>query len=61
MSQIAHNNFNNILVYEYCWKCGKIFEAPSPIPFCDEFCRREYFLEIRQDNDDTFREWAGAD
>ena len=38
--------------FSYCWKCGKSFDNPSLIPFCDDFCRNDYYKELAQDMDD---------
>lgn len=43
--QIKHNT--------YCWKCGKIINQGN---FCDEECRKEYYTEIRKENDAMYNE-----
>jgi hypothetical protein len=50
-----------VKLYKYCQKCGKDFETPSLDMFCCWECRKEYYAEIRQDNDDCFGEWIGRD
>jgi hypothetical protein len=50
-----------VKVYKYCIKCGKSFDAPSPISFCDDYCKNEYFSEIRKESDACFNEWCGKD
>lgn len=47
--------------YTYCIKCGVRFTTPSPTPFCDWDCRREYYQEIKKENDALFGEWIGRD
>lgn len=60
-----HKQSDNINTYKkeylYCIKCGRRFITPSPTPFCDQECRREYYQEIRQENDALFGEWIGRD
>lgn len=46
-------------VYKYCEKCGKQLEEESTLEFCDQWCRSEYFSEIRRENDALYREFSG--
>lgn len=48
---------------KYCAKCGKSIKDDgvgvkdiAGNMFCDNECKREYWLEIRQDWDDVYRE-----
>ena len=57
-----NNNNNNI----YCVKCGKhlkndVVKDILGNLFCDNECKREFWLELQQDNDDVFREIYGKD
>jgi len=45
-----------VKVYKYCEKCLKKFDTPSPIPFCDDFCRNEWFAENAKEIDIVWRE-----
>lgn len=60
-----HRQNDNINTYKneylYCIKCGRRFITPSPIQFCDQECRREYYQEIRKENDALLGEWIGRD
>lgn len=55
---------NNIT---YCCKCGRLIKYSDGVKdldeniFCDDYCRREFWLELRQDHDDVFREIYGKD
>jgi len=55
---------NNI---KYCMKCGSLIEYGKGVKdfkgndFCEGDCRNEFWLEIRQDHDDVFREVYGKD
>lgn len=44
-------------IINYCCKCLKSLSNNyvkdcAGNKFCDKFCRSEYYIEIRQDNDD---------
>lgn len=54
-------NINNKPKNKYCHKCGKRLENDLYTPFCDSYCRSEYYLEIRQDMDDCYGAWLGRD
>jgi hypothetical protein len=64
MTEIKNNS--NIT---YCLKDGKKIDLTkdnyvvdiNENIFCDEDCRREFWLEIRQDYDDVIREIYGQD
>lgn len=46
------NNANIIVVptkTTYCMKCGKKLDKDSLNEFCDSYCRKEYYAEIRKD------------
>lgn len=45
-------------VYKYCSKCGRQLEEGSTSEFCDQWCRSEYFAEIRRENDARYREFT---
>lgn len=59
MEQKLQQN-NNIIVYKfgYCLKCGSPLNEKSIKNFCDASCRRDFYQEIRQDNDDLLNEWG---
>jgi len=65
MTEIKNNTDN----YTYCLKDGKkvslannnyVVDFVGNI-FCDDNCRREFWLEIRQDHDDVIRDVWGQD
>lgn len=63
--EINHNNINTKekkekkeKTYKYCEKCGKQLEEESTSEFCDQWCRSEYFSEIRRENDARYREFT---
>ncbi len=41
---------------KYCLKCCKLLINNKVKNFCDRDCRRDYYLEIRQDMDDIYSE-----
>lgn len=43
--------------FTYCWKCGITLKLYSPNQFCSSECRREYYAEIRKENDCCFNEF----
>lgn len=61
--EINHNNINTKeekeKICKYCEKCGKQLEEGSTSEFCDQWCRSEYFSEIRRENDALYREFTG--
>jgi len=50
-----------VKVYKYCEKCLKKFDTPSPMPFCCDFCRNEWFAENAKEIDSVWREITGKD
>lgn len=58
---------HNIII-SYCSKCGsKLTEDNNDKvkdshgnSFCDDFCRMDYWTEIRQDMDDVLNEMIGG-
>lgn len=50
-----------VKVYKYCEKCLKKFDTPSPIAFCDDFCRNEFYSENAREIDAVWREIRSID
>jgi len=48
--------------HKYCWNCGKklgkgaIRDAEGHY-FCDGWCRREWWQEVRKDNEERLKEF----
>jgi len=68
---VQNNKINNdnsikqivepVKTYSYCWKCGRTFLSPLSEPWCDFYCRSEYYAEIAQEENACYREWIGRD
>lgn len=57
-----HNNIKEIVTvktYKYCIKCLKDLPEDSLEPWCDQYCKNEYFAEQRKEADACYREWCG--
>lgn len=42
---------------KYCFKCLKRLEDSRFGKFCSSSCRKEYYLEVRQDREDIYNEF----
>lgn len=61
--EINHNNINTKeekeKTYKYCEKCGKQLEEGSVEPFCDFYCKQEFYRENARELESCYQEWCG--